>query len=399
MAVMRQNIKCEICECAYSIRVWIGHQEERWFTYKCMECQQPITLKLLIDQKAVTAKIELFENCMPGTDDGIIYNLHPDYVIPSSQLHEPTYFPLDQNMHILNRCKKFILKAQKKQSNFIDFYEAFSFGVDLPSQYRMRQRQYDFYKINRPDLVKVHCGEIKKLTDRSYHKVKAINDFIDIALALLEPNKLTRYISVKRFYNRRLEKRESQHLRSFVKTQFIELLPKYLAALDYFWRSYNELAKVCTYVRANVTIPPASISASLDFDLMKNLYGNAYEIMMDIAIIPAVFNNAYRGRSYDIFEKMTLNKYIKTDKAGRMKCFENTDQLTHLTENVDSKLRNSSHHENMTIEFSTGREKIIYKSGRPLKEYSIEYIEYLEKTTKLLFDIFALFAAHAMNIK
>ena len=399
MAVMKQNIKCAICGFAYSVRVWIGHEEERFFSYKCQECQQPITLRLIIDQKAVEAQVELFENCIPNADDGLIFNLHPDYVIPSAHLHEATYFPVDQNMHIFDKCTAFILRAKKTYSKFVDYYQAFSFGVDLPSQYKLRKMQYDFYNINRLDLAKTHCREIKRLTNRAYHESKQINDLVDIAVALLEPNKLSRYMAVKRFYNRRLEKRGSQQVRNFVKLQFIELLPKYLSALDYFWRAYNELAKVCIYVRADVSLPTASISASVDFDLIKNLYGNAFEIIMDIAVVPAVFNNFYCGRKYDMFEHMSLEKYLTIDKAGRMKCFETTNQLNHLMENVESKLRNSSHHENISIEFSSGREQIIYKSGRPLKENRIEYVQYLEKTTKLFFDIFVLFAAHAVNIK
>ena len=193
-----------------------------------------------------------------------------------------------------------------------------------------------------------------------------------------------------------MKKFPASKAKKFIKSRGKEHLDNFISALNTFFEVYHELTKVSLYIRSGLPVPATSTSASTHFDKMKKVYGDGFEVIMNLAITPAILNNLSMGRSYDKFEKMDINQYITIDKAGKMNCLINNPSLAFLLDNIDSKIRNASHHNNISMDFGPGRDEIIYKSGKPPKEFRIGYTKYLELCVKIYYDIFAMYAAECI---
>ncbi|MFH1935740.1 MAG: hypothetical protein ABIN18_29750 [Pseudomonadota bacterium] len=212
------------------------------------------------------------------------------------------------------------------------------------------------------------------------------------------PEHFNRFLNLKKFYRHILKNFPASAAKKFIKSRRKEHLEKFILALNTFFETYHELTKISLYVRSGLSIPETSTSASTHFDEIKKVYGDGFEIIMDLALTPAVLNNLYMGRAYDKFEKMDIDKYLAIDKAGKMNCFINNPKISFLAENINSQIRNASHHNNISMDFGPGRDEIIYKSGRPPKEFKIDYTKYLELCVKIYYDIFAMYAAERIFV-
>jgi len=389
--VIRENFKCTICNKIYTFRTSVGHQRENYFTVRCSDCGQPLTIKLNVDQENVRAWIEPVENIANSEDGGQFVNIHPDLLIPTDQLHSEDYSVLDHMRLIGESCESFINRYCP--GKFKDFYKSFSYGRDLPDDYLKRKTIYDLVQSGRDDLALERQKDIKRICTQIFSEYYEINNLIDLAIGLLQPKPFDRFWNLKKFYRKVSKKYNIKSAAKFIRSRDKEHLDKFILALKTFFDGYHEFSKVSLYVRAGIPIPDATTSASTCFDEIKKIYGDGFEIIMDLAITPAIFNNLYMGRNYDQFEKMDLDKYITIDKAGKMNCFNNNPSIVYLADHINSQIRNASHHNNISMDFNLGRDQIIYKSGRPAKEYKIDYAKYLELTVKLYFDIFALYAA------
>lgn len=389
--IIRKNYKCSTCDKEYTFRVSVGHQHEHFFTISCIECKQPITIKMIVDQENIRAWLEPVENCSISEKEGQFVNLHPDFLTPKIDLFNEHYFPLKELRQIGDKCSGFI--ARYCRGNFLDFYKSFSYGRDILKDFNNRKKIYMLVNSGREDLAKLRQKEIKRICTQKFSQSTEINNLIDIAVALLMPDYFNRFWNLKRFYRTTLKKYRSNDAKKFIKSRGRDHLDKFIVALSTFFEAYSELTKVCLYIRSGLPVPDESTSASTHFDKIKKVYGDGFEIITDLSITPAILNNLCNNRSYDKFEKMDIDKYLTIDKAGRMNCFLQNPQLAFLNENINSQIRNASHHNNISMEFGPGRDEIIYKSGRPPKEFKICYTKYLELCVKVYFDIFAMYAA------
>lgn len=394
--VIRENYKCMTCSKEYTFRVSVGHQNEQYFTIRCIDCGQPITIKMILDQENVKACLEPIENCSNSGNEGQFVNIHPNFLIPKRDLFNDGYFPLDQMQVIGEKCSGFI--NHYCHGKFKDFYKSFSYSRDLVKDYYNRKTIYELVQSGRRDLADERQIAIKRICNQEFSQSLEINNLIDLAVALLMPDYFNRFWDLKKFYRHILKNLRASAAKKFIKKRSLEHLEKFLLALDTFFETFHELTKVSLYIRAGVDLPAASTSASTHFDKIKKVYGDGFEIIMDLALTPAIINNLYMGRSYDKFEKMDIDKYLTIDKAGKMNCFINNPKLSFLSENIDSQIRNASHHNNISMDFGPGRDEIIYKSGRPPREFKIDYTRYLELCVKIYYDIFAMYAAERILI-
>jgi hypothetical protein len=220
---------------------------------------------------------------------------------------------------------------------------------------------------------------------------------IDIGIALSCPALHERYLKVRSFYSNVKKKRGFSDAAAYLAVTQNDRKSKFITALRRFASCYNELAKVQYYIRLGMTIPDSFASASPGFDEICKLYGDGFEDVMDLALVPALLNNVKMRGYYTKFATMDLSKYLTIDKAGKMECFMGNDKLSHLIDNVDSSIRNGSHHG--SISMNEGRNMVIYKSGRPPTDKELSYQLYLRKCYELHIDIFHLFACEAFLLQ
>jgi hypothetical protein len=101
--IIRHPIKCKTCGKPHQARVSVGHRAKSVFSFACRGCTIPITLTLFVDQVAINAWIEAGENCEDGHGtEGVIVNLHPDFLLPSDKIGDPLYFATEivRNVHL-----------------------------------------------------------------------------------------------------------------------------------------------------------------------------------------------------------------------------------------------------------------------------------------------------------
>jgi hypothetical protein len=103
-------------------------------------------------------------------------------------------------------------------------------------------------------------------------------------------------------------------------------------------------------------------------------YGNAFEALTSNVTVLACLNNIMNGRSYDTFDKMDLAKYLTIDKAKRGEPFKDTQPFFDFSRDLDSVLRNASHHGAMKIE--QNNQIISYRSGGTGALRTIPYFRY-----------------------
>src|SRR6185312_9004359 len=116
-------------------------------------------------------------------------------------------------------------------------------------------------------------------------------------------------------------------------------------------------------------------AASRTFRQVKMFYGNAYEALTSNFAVLACLNNIGSGRSFDQFSGMKLDKYLMLHKASRARAFEGTESFAAFAEDLNSALRNASHHGAMR--FVEPEQRIEYRSGGTGRPEKMAYIDYL----------------------
>jgi hypothetical protein len=150
--------------------------------------------------------------------------------------------------------------------------------------------------------------------------------------------------------------------------------------------NFSTIYPIYKYITADSVEVKNKEPSSFDFEKLKQFYGNLFELLSESFIIPSCINNLLEGRNFDAFNSMDLDTYLKIDKANRYKPFYNNIILSILSEEFNNKLRNASHHGN--ISYDVNSRQILYCSGRPLKEYRMKSTEYLISVSKILVNIF-----------
>jgi hypothetical protein len=94
------------------------------------------------------------------------------------------------------------------------------------------------------------------------------------------------------------------------------------------------------------------------------------------------------GRKYDQFNTMDLHKYLTIDKANRGNPFKDIKPFCEFSKDLDSVLRNASHHGAMKID--RHNQVISYRSGGTGALHTISYAAYLYKCNEIFLKVAAL---------
>lgn len=166
--------------------------------------------------------------------------------------------------------------------------------------------------------------------------------------------------------------------------RYFELMRGYLSV-------YTELSQVHRAVSSAIIITDDHVVASSDFDKTRMLYGNLFEAFSSNVTVLSMLNNMIAGRRFDEFEKLTLDTYLKLDKASRSGPFSGNAAFSAICEEFDNQLRNASHHDGMTFDRASGQ--IVYRTGKGGQgdEQTMSYARYLAKSATLFIQTMLLF--------
>ena len=71
----------------------MGHSPVQKHTFSCGSCGEEMSIEVIQKPDIASAEIHCVSNCEESAEEGLIVNLHPDFLIPEDQLHVDGVFP------------------------------------------------------------------------------------------------------------------------------------------------------------------------------------------------------------------------------------------------------------------------------------------------------------------
>jgi hypothetical protein len=351
----RFYIQCDDCDQQYLVRYGLGNKFPQEASFQCKKCTKQITvgyseygsdLSCLgaheIDKEEVNSETEL-----------IVQNLHPELPINKNSASDLTHFQvlLDMDRIFKNTNQEEFRQAQKQLAEFEDKWQKFEPSFRLLANVSEQQLQQVFKK----DANEVYS----EFTEWSQLLLSGkwgqnFQLFIEYAKRGLTPDLIVLIKSQKPRYLHMIYDLCSTYMKGYADFQRTILLQKLDGEID------------------------NTSNINVNWNNISKVYGDLYELVGDLFVLPTMLNNIDQGRAFDKFktESFTLQNYLTTDKGNRAINFEANTRSSFLKEHYFAWLRNGTHHKNCKlinsgeeIELGTG------KGGKNLKKMSL--VEYL----------------------
>ena len=394
--VIRHPIICSTCKTAHTLRVGVGHSELQEHTFPCTKCGEEITIQLKADYKNISAYIVCIENCTPSDTEGTIVNLHPEYSIPSDQVHQDYVFPWIVDMRKMadidnNKYEQLGIDTKIDYSKLKRYHEKYGASIFLVEEWKDLKRSWSLKNNNQVRISKsIYNGKHNKY---GYSKeIESLDDWlIRFSGKILSPHKLYLFenaAEIKKHIQGKYFAEFSRFRDYYIENLYKDNFEKYFDLYSEYFTDFSEFSQVFSYVKREIELPPTHQVLSNSFKRTKLFYGNAFEILTSNITVLACLNNILSGRSFETFNQMDLKKYLTINKANRANTFKDTKEFYQFTKNLDSTLRNSSHHASM--KYDKGRNIISYRSGGTGSVKNISYTDYLVKCNEIFISAVAL---------
>jgi len=383
--VRRQYIKCDTCDTMYTLRIGIGHEPKQCHTFCCTKCAEEISFHLELNPKELSIKFFCDNNCSNTTEEGLIYNIHPEFSIPVDMLHQDMAFPWLQDM--LQMHKK-IKDNNINDEHIARISKALASSNELTMNWDILNKAWSLFLNNKMPFYKSRIIKYKSITlDKSEKLDEVIFDFIGHFSNTLDNN----FHQIMTYISEHIQKKHDEFARMYSyyyeTTKFRKRLFDYRNALMQYFDSYETFSQTLIDIKfdLNANRKAENTISYQNFNKIKMIYGNIYEVLSNSFELISLISNILKGRHYNEFEKMDLDKYLKIDKAKRADNFMDIEQLSQSVIEFDSSIRNASHHGDIRYDIET--RNIIYSSGRPPKEKTITPYQYNMKCNKIVMNL------------
>lgn len=389
---VRENLKCLTCDHVTTVRVSVGHNPIQRHDFACSSCEEPIGLIMHVDYHNFATELEFCENSELAFEEGNVVNLDPHFLIPEPDLNMDRNFSwMDEAQYIMaNNPQAAILPNPGKNGKITDVYEQLGGLPGTTKYWSSLKKSWSLHSKNKTALAR---KVIKKYDPRGFDNkgsiYKALEDFF-YRITLPKGYHLTEcgYQAIKR-----AKLTDSKEFSKFLCFYTHELRKEnmrgYFDIFSDFFEHYSEYDQTLLYAKNLASVRDGCVASSYGFERTKMFYGNAYEVYTSNIIVLACLNNIIKGRHFDEFEEMNLEKYRTINKANRGRPFKDDELLSQFLECTDSTLRNASHHQSMRI-IDKGK-NIQYQSGGTGQIRTISYSKYLEKCCKIMLAMSSLF--------
>jgi len=389
---VRYRIACSICEQNYLMRISLGHTEKQEHIVECNNCKSSMHIEVILDNPP-NYEINCLENCQEAAfeDEGlfsenenyITKNLHPELLIPK-EFSESNFY----NTNVFEGIRL----AEERMENVGSLSnQNMKMTYEYTSNLKIIEKNWNILKVawkmknnkQSDKIIVKHLKKYKSLTESETSDFESI--LFDFNNTILFPDFIDNTPEFSKFLQDSFDKSESKNkeylecIKYYKENLLDENMKKFYDIYYEFFELYNDFKSLLMYVVTSQDINYESIVSSENFEKTKMFYGKLFEAYTSNVSFITMLHNVYKGRKFDKLENIDFQNYLSTDKAKRTINFKNTEEFSFFDEFIDSKLRNASHHGN--IELKDGI--VIYKSGKPLKEYTMTYTKYLETCTQL----------------
>ncbi|HAW7016875.1 hypothetical protein ACLD0Q_11845 [Acinetobacter baumannii] len=383
--ISRIYFKCLTCNESIITRTQISHGLKQELNFVCPHCETDSRLVLLLDEPPHVKisfneleNLEYIEYELVDEGRAKVINLSTNFTVPDEKSNTELYSPfLYQMREILEDAfgKNFspekingVMGASNIEELWKDLYKAYKFNI----------------KGNLVQRDRIIEGQ--ELTELIFR-------FIGMFVG---SDRLERDMDILGNFSRGILQKNRQEFYRFVREQLIpnltEKINVYMEIFDTFFSNYQEFKQMNLQARLEVETFKDSKVSSVNFKRTKMIYGEVFEVLGSNINTVAFLNNIENFRKYDVFqsEKLTYQKYLTADKAGKMKCFEENISIFNIFgKEYDSKLRNATHHK--WLKYNESSQIITYPaSGSSSEKISLSYTEYLLKTNNIIISLMLL---------
>jgi len=360
MGILTKCVQCEHCQEKYRLRYNLGNKYPQSATFPCHTCGEDLTFGIGTDKG-------IFKNIreIPFKMNLKIVNLHPELTLDAALKDDPLYFPSIDFM---------VRQRENGKGGFAEFQAAQQSCILYQQKWDAIQKDFRYLIEKRWKLLEEKYG-----TDQKVIEHKILMEVFDAADRFLQGKwaefsdhvldvvgdayKHPSYINLRNYL---LEFKED-----FLMNKLYEVM-----------KSYREVENVLlpTLLHQKCGFVPEGYSSAVNWEKLKMVYGDFFEIHGDLLLIPTSLNNLLTRNDINKFntDGFNLNKYIDIDKSGKADNFKANSKLVGLGDFYDSGIRNGTHHkastfdkDTQTITFKTG------KGGRGRKQMSlVSYIEH-----------------------
>ena len=350
-----------------------------------------------VDYSTISTRIVPLSNCAKtGVEEGgTIITVSPDIVVPDDLQGKEYAFPFLFESHRVREASTADAENLEKSTwPAQETYEDWVKGGRLPPgplhDWKFAGRVWSLSINRRHDVCKDYIE--RKYAHYRFAEQPDVFQIIYAFCALIgrgQARQVFDALSTEGEVARGRNRQQLEALRDYYAQHFAhDLLNSSHEIVAEYMKYYSEYSQVLVYLDTGASLDGSSRPSSSAFNKTKVFYGNAFELMTTHLILAALLNNIVQGRPYDKYETLTLQNYLDLDKASRARPFRNNTSLSKITEGLNNKIRNASHHQRMEFDPNTGT--VMYRSPKSGDCEFISYGDYLMLCNSILQKIVGL---------
>lgn len=352
----------------------MGNNYPQSASFQCPECTKKIKIGF-----TDRAGDRIIEGCTVIEDGGFdmdvkVVNLHPEIPTDISRLHDPSLF---QTMGVFQQL-------DKTNADLFEFKEL---------QYIWSEFHTEWTKLEPLVRIVANKGkdELKRLKKLDFDVLSGqFHKWLAIFLSGKKDNNFDKINTEFRSIN-------SSEIKNYLNEE--DKLLKQVYSLCNTYMQHSENFQSTVFYQKYGWDLTSGMTANVHWEDIDSVYGDLYEIVGDMLVIPTMMNNIKHGRNFDQFNTsgFTLDQYLKTDKAGRGTNFQTNLNLKQITDFYFPWLRNGTHHMNSIFDPNTHEITLgVGKGGGTEKKISI--IEYI-KACNELFEVGIILSSLILHLK
>lgn len=395
----RLEICCDTCKHGITLRIGLGTQKIQNISFQCPKCKQKISIELSIDKSKLPYQphYRAIENCVFEKGEGVptLINIHTEMIYPKDLINEETLMPsLAVTSNLYEHAKKNGFFKPVKSVGFfgtevLNVFDSIGGDSNLLEDWLVIKKAYSLYDSGMPELMKSELSKYSRV-DKVYVQSSLLYSIIfDFLYRFISPNDFLYHELKKNFSKAKQQKVEFKNFKNFYQAYLQNLHWKnYIDILDEYFDNFSEFNRLL--VNSKIELHPdtgtESVFCPTNFDDVKMFYGNAYEYITTHLTTFACVNNILNKREYDEFENMTLKKFTELNKDSRLNPLKNNVSFNLFINNIESTLRNASHHKWFYID-TDNPGYLMYRSGGTGAVHKISYIDYIYKSNLLMMKV------------
>jgi hypothetical protein len=391
--IVRSAFKCATCGQIHTVRIGMGQETRQTHRFPCIKCGEDMVVALNVDYQNVAHWTEPVENAERTAEEpgAPIMNVDANFVVPEQERHTDLAFPrLPQLLAMADVAKQHgslisiadIPKGMLEQRPYR--------RRDYAEEWRLLKKAWSLHRRGQDHLVQKKIASASDLLYKSNPLQGLLEWLWRFVLFIGQPRYETPFLAAFKVIRPLMQTPGFTDFAFCYNDMAEDRGERYLDLMKAFFEGYADFGQVYFHVTKGLDVPAGNAASSIDFDVTRMFYGNAFETFASSVDVLAYLNNLKAGRAFNQFEKLTQKDYLKLDKANRFDAFATVPEFAALCEERDNQIRNASHHGGMRLERKT--QTVRYRAGKggTGDEQRMGYATYLARCIKLFLQAMTL---------